>query len=238
MWKSHANDLTSLGFGNASTLGMQRLNNSVEGYFASQGSVQRTPAQQPAEPRRPMPKFDMNLKDLFSEEEIASRPLTHQPKIQLQNPHHMRPPVTEPPPAPTMSPHTPASNTSPQSTEGAYPHVHRTPSMSYQTTNQTPYAPFADTISQAHPDFSFENLDFLNDFPVADPNAGGFWAQHNNASTGAGANDFSFDLGFGNGGYDGSGAWEANGELFDTFFFGSGGGGGGGGGNGGGNGYS
>ena len=38
------------------------------------------------------------------------------------------------------------------------------------------------------------------------------------------SNTHDLDLNFGNSnsaGFDGSGAWEANGELFDTFFFGN-----------------
>ncbi|KAK4503715.1 hypothetical protein PRZ48_004630 [Zasmidium cellare] len=227
--------MSTTGFGNASTLGTQRLNNSPEGYFAGQSNVRRAPTQ-PAEPKRPMPKFDMNLKDLFSEEEIASRPLTHQPKMQLQQGLNIRPEQRHPPPPPPAPAMSPISNThtSPQSTEGAYPPLQRTPSatISYQTANQQPYAPFADTITQSQPDFSFDNLDFLNDFPVSDPTAGGFWGQHNNNNNtnSSNMNDFTFDMGFGGGGggagggFDGSGAWEANGELFDSFFFGSGGG--------------
>lgn len=86
--------------------------------------------------------------------------------------------------------------------------------MSYQTANQQPYLPFADTITQSQPEYSFDNLDFLNDFPVTDPSTA-IWGH---ASS-------DMDLGFGSGGtagFDGSGAWEANGELFDSFFFGNG----------------
>ncbi|CAK3765456.1 Positive regulator of purine utilization [Lecanosticta acicola] len=96
--------MSTTGFGNASTLGTQPLN-SPEGYFHHT----RAPSQQPPQPRRPMPKFDMNLKDLFSEEEIAGRPrpsLTHQPKTERrQRPqgfrlqHHHPPPL---PPSPSQ----------------------------------------------------------------------------------------------------------------------------------------
>lgn len=77
--------MSTTGFGAASTLATQPLKN-AEGYFGVWGnagtSSEELPSAQTAQ-RRQMPKFDMNLKDLFSTEELASRPLTHQSRLQV-----------------------------------------------------------------------------------------------------------------------------------------------------------
>lgn len=212
--------MSTTGFGNASTLGTQPLNSPTSQFRGVDRAQQRSGSTGPAtqssfQPKMPMPQFDYNLRDLFSDEELASRPLAHQPKL-----HGFGHGTTTP-----LSPYTPLpmhpalqqeqstqSALSPQSSLGAVPH--QQPSApSYQVSNQQPYQPFAETISQAQPDFSFEDLDFLDTFPVSDP--------HN---TWGNTNDL--DLGFTGGtGFDGNGAWEANGgvDLFDGFFFGNGG---------------
>ena len=209
------------GFGSTSTLSSQQLNSPDE-YFSSRGSMQQSASEtaqlKPAKRKMTMPKFDMNLKELFSEEEIANRPLTHQPKLQgfRQQAAHSSP----------SSYDSPSLSTSHQSI--SYPFETQTsppPSITLQTqqanlsfgiSNQQPYVPFAETISQTHPDFSFDDMSFLDTFPVSDPNPGswGGWS--------GGMNDL--DLGFGTGGtgsYDSNGNWDLNGvDMFGGFFFG------------------
>ncbi|WPH00233.1 Positive regulator of purine utilization [Acrodontium crateriforme] len=72
--------MNTTGFGNASTLSSQPLN-IPGGYFSSRSRAQSGASIGNGSPNLPsrrmrMPKFDMNLKDLFSEEEIANRPHT------------------------------------------------------------------------------------------------------------------------------------------------------------------
>lgn len=106
------------------------------------------------------------------------------------------------------------TNSSPQSNEGAsqYPPqlaLRRTSNNPpYQTVNQDAYTNYAGNV-HSQPDYSFDNLDFLTDFPVTDPGSN-IWGQNNELDAGVTA------------GFDGSGAWEANAELFDGsgFFFG------------------
>lgn len=78
--------MSTTGFGAASTLATQPLKN-PEGYFNISGSAGPEEFQSAqSDQRRQMPKFDMNLKDLFSDEEInASRPLAHQSRLQVCN---------------------------------------------------------------------------------------------------------------------------------------------------------
>ena len=223
--------MNSTGFGSQSNLGTQPVA-TAGGYFGQRNSIQRTLSQDqtPDAPRyrKPIPRFDMNLKDLFSEEEIDNRPVTRPPNapafLRSQNP--AAPPISldfKTPPVPTVqqSESFAFSSASPQSSTGGSQHQSApqsapdvSPSFSYQISNQQPYQPFAETISQAQPDFTFDNLDFLDTFPVADPSQN-LWGNSN-----------ELDLGFGTGGlagFDSSGAWEANSgvDLFDGFFFGN-----------------
>lgn len=207
------------GFGNTSTLGSQPLN-SPDGYFSNNDSAGMPQTAVEPDQRRPpkrkmtMPKFDMNLKDLFSDDEIASRPLTHQPKLQdfggglkikptsfgQHQTSHLQPPTY-----PFDQPSYGSSGT--QSSAA----------LSYPLSNQSTYNPLAETISQEHPDFTFDDMSFLDTFPVADPNPGswGGW------SDGTADLDLSFGTG-GTGGYDANGNYlDPNGiDLFNGFFFG------------------
>lgn len=99
----------------------------------------------------------------------------------------------------------------PQSNEGSsqYQHIdhRRISNTSYQNNNQNNYTGYPENGPHSLPDYSFDNLDFLTDFPVADPGANA-WGQ-----------TAELDLS-GTAGFDGSGAWEANAELFgDSGFF-------------------
>ncbi|USW48887.1 hypothetical protein Slin15195_G022060 [Septoria linicola] len=217
--------MSTTGFGNRSTLGTQPLNN-PEGYFAEnpESSRVKQEARTPHASRRQLPKFDMNLKDLFSEEEIASRPLHHQPKLQGFLRHIPKQPSVSPQLPTNASPRSSneAANQSSSSQLQPFPQASPSSSAAFQAVNQQQqqtYRSFTEPAPRpsSEPDFSFDNLDFLSEFPGVDPSAN-FWGH---ASDGT-------DLGFGNGangggGFDGSGAFEASGEVFDAFFFGSGG---------------
>jgi hypothetical protein len=207
-----------------------------------------------------MPKFDMNLQDLFSEEEIASRPFTyhhhhHRPKPQgfprhaPKKPRSQHAPISpqlststsaapgrEGTPPPTLRPPPAVSATATATTaqhhhhnhhhhhprdEGSSPssHSHPLPSPTHQPRGGS-HGPHdgGDPLSHPTPDFSFDHLDFLHDFPAVDPGAGaGFWGQ---------ANHDASALGFGSGGASGGfEAFQAN-ELMDEFWFGASGSGG------------
>lgn len=208
----------STGFGSASTLGSQPLN-SPTGYFDNRDSMDRTSSDldQPRPPKRKwtMPKFDMNLKDLFSDEEISNRPIMQQPKLQNFGQASQPRPTSFNLPSHMSDTNQLSSfqfgnqSASPTSFTSA-------PPPQFSLSNQQPYVPFAETISQAQPDFSFDDMGFLDTFPISDPNPGswGGWS----GSTG------DLDLGFGTGGtggYDANGNLDPNGvDLFAGFFFG------------------
>lgn len=94
------------------------------------------------------------------------------------------------------------------------------PQATYRITNTQQYAPLADSISQAQPELSFENCEFLDSFVVDGPNSQ-LWGNE-------------LDLGFGTGGTAGSyddSVWDNvdglasnNGgvDLFGGLFFGHG----------------
>ena len=209
------------GFGNASTLGSQPLMSSGS-YFSHRDSIDSIErrASDPDPPRPPkrkwtMPKFDMNLKDLFSDEEIATRPIMHQPNLQNFSQAAQSgtaafnlPSRSSDSSRPSSFPFTNPQPTSPSSFTSA-------PPQQFTLSNQQPYVPFAETISQSQPDFSFDDMSFLDTFPVSDPNPGswGGW------SGGAGDLDLGFGTG-GTGGYDAGGNWDQNVDMFGGFFFG------------------
>ena len=215
------------GFGDASTLGSQSLNNQ-SGYFNDRGSnLQQSPEKPPQAKRTKrkmtMPKFDMNLKDLFSDEEIANRPLTHQPKLHGFGGSKQADPASFNPSTLSTSHQSsnsfPSSNsdvqTSPQQSYGS-PYQISSSDLSLTLSNQQPYQPFAETISQAQPDFTFDDMSFLDTFPVADPNPGtwGSWT--------GGMNDLDLSFGTGGtGGFDASGNWDPNSfDMLNGLFFG------------------
>ena len=207
------------GFGNASTLGSQPLSSPVS-YFGRHDSLpRRTSNTDPEHPRPPkrkwtMPKFDMNLKDLFSEVEISNRPLMHQTKLQKfgQQSTFGSASINLPTQTsdPTQSSSFPLSN-SPGSFTSA-------PPQHFTLTNQQPYVPQLDTMSQSQSqsDFSFDDMSFLDTFTTSDATARdwGGWS----GSTG------DLDLGFGTGGMssnDSNGNFDPSGvDMFGGFFFG------------------
>jgi hypothetical protein len=217
------------GFGSQSTLSSQPLHSPVD-YFAGQGTAHQFPAdgkqqQRPAKRRMTMPKFDMNLRDLFDDEELAGRPLQNQPipqafDVGFSEADHGRLP-------PLLTNQSPSNTNLYSNLQGSPAATYTSPSygQNVQSTlsNQQPYVPFAQTISQTQPDFSFGDMSFLDSFTVSDPTPGswGGWSR-------GGVNDL--DLGFGTGGtatYDVNGEWDENTvDMFGGFFFGNEGGGG------------
>ena len=241
------------GFGNASILATQRLGGQPpDGHFDHQHpmDVAPIPIATSAPRRRHLPQFDMNLKDLFSDEELASQPISYSSKL--------------PPPPPTMihaatqhhhhhHQHIKSQPLSPQYTNVSRAHIEAMHSsdrlsdnadvLSSSVTNQPTVNPGFDggetPSSSSYPPLTqqqldennaaaaaaWSDLDFLRDFPMADPNGasgGGIWG-------GGVGTPSDMDLGSNSGvsgataGFDSSGAWEANSELLDTYFFGAGG---------------
>jgi hypothetical protein len=180
--------------------------------------------------RRPVPRFDMNLKDLFSDDETDKRSFS---RVSNQV-NAMRPP---PPPGlkheaqqHTIQPFTADLKISPQlrtpqqsyfnpspnfssSNTPALPPPQQLPSP-YQVASQLPYNAFAHNTNSQYPDIGgFSDLDFLDSFPV----------QGSSGTADAGMQDvgIGFGMGFGDGTHDWS---DGNGfDLFDGFFFGPGG---------------
>jgi hypothetical protein len=188
-------------------------------YFAQQQS------------RRPAPRFDMNLKDLFSDDETDKRSFS---RVSNQV-NAMRPPPPPPikpePQQQNIQPFTadlkisPQLRTHQQQSFFTSPNfTSNNPSLSpsiaqsspYQVSNQLPYNTFAHNINSQYPDIGgFSDLDFLDSFPVQ-------------GSAGQGDNNGSLQdvgIGFGMGFGDGTHDWsDGNGfDLFDGFFFGPGG---------------
>jgi hypothetical protein len=206
--------MSTTGFGNASTLSSQPLNSPSE-YFRPQPIIPPVTAAGDDVGRRklPMPQFDMNLKDLFSDDELANRPPAYQPRAYGHADPIASLGLDRVPSAEVHSEHSAFSVMSPQSTSGAsqYHHQAQSSAHAFQLSNQQPYNGLAETISQVQPDMTFDDLSFLDSFPVADPNNA--WAYSGD-----------LDLGFGTGGtgMDGNGQWDSNAgpDLFDGFFFG------------------
>jgi len=215
--------MSTTGFGNSSTLGSQPLN-SLHGYFSRKGGRQHSasPATSQAQPspfKAQMPQFDLNLKDLFSAEEIANRPITHPPNLQnLTSSRRTGQSASfEAADMAQSNADTPAlANTNAHTFSGReqYDMQNQPATSTYPMADQQHEyrPPFDQTISQ--PDFTADDLGFLDTFPIGEPNTNP-WVNGND-----------LDLGYGTGGtgFDGNGAWEANGgvDLFDGFFFGNG----------------
>ncbi|KAF2130625.1 hypothetical protein P153DRAFT_289112 [Dothidotthia symphoricarpi CBS 119687] len=191
--------------------------------------------------RRPIPRFDMNLKDLFSDDETDKRSFS---RVSNQV-NAMRPPPTPAvkeniftadlkispqlrthgfafPTAQTI--HSPQQNhPQPRQSFSPPPAQPNTLPSPYHLPNQLPYNAFTQNINPSYPDLGFNDLDFLDSFPVhggsvaADGNASGASAS-GNAMQDVG---IGFGMGFGDGTHDWS---DGNGfDLFDGFFFGPGG---------------
>ena len=198
---------------------------------------QRQQQQQHAQQaRRPMPRFDMNLRDLFTDDESTNRP-----SAQRRGPFPMaRPPVAAVkreggaagfPGTPTgaayqqkqISPrlYAPSPPIDPSLQTTPPPMARQSPSQHhyYPRGGQNYMAPGSQGVAS-----HMEGFEFLQDFQLPDQGVLGQAGQ-------APGNYGEFDMGFGAGGlaFDGGGQpWDENGgfDLFDGFFFGGTNGGG------------
>jgi hypothetical protein len=186
--------------------------------------------------RRPAPRFDMNLKDLFSDDETDKRsfsrvsnqvnamrppppPIKHE-QAQPQQQHAIQPFTADLKISPQLRTHQhqPFFPSSPNFTSPN----NNNPTLSsspYQISTQLPYPAYAQNATPAYPDMAgFSDLDFLDSFPAPGSGAQG------DASAGMQDVGMGFGMGFGDGSHDWS---DGNGfDLFDGFFFGPGGTGG------------
>jgi len=186
--------------------------------------------------RRPMPRFDMNLRDLFTDDESTNRP-----SAQRRGPFPMARPAAAAvkregapgfPGTPTgaayqqkqISPrlYAPSPPIDPSLQSTPPPMARQSPSQHhyYPRGGQSYVAPGPQGLA-GH----VEGFEFLQDFQLPDQSGVSGQAGH-----GAG-NYGEFDMGFGAGGlaFDGGGQpWDENGgfDLFDGFFFGGTNGGG------------
>lgn len=187
--------------------------------------------------RRPIPRFDMNLKELFSEDETDKRsfsrisnqinsmrpppaPPIKQEQQQIQTfatdlkispqmrTHQQQPYAFDPNLRPPQTIPSPQQGFSTSTTPTLSPPLSQAPLPSpYQVSNQLPYNAFAQNISSTYPDMGFSDLDFLDSFPVQ--GAGGVG---NQADAAGGLQDLGFGMGFGDGTHDFS-----DGTGFDLF---------------------
>jgi hypothetical protein len=198
-------------------------------------------------PQKRQPEFDYDLRNLFSDEESASRPLiryNNMPKMSpaqrqsLSIPQQMPILKAEPsnaglspqqyPPYPTASPLTSSSLTSPvmanqiPQNNPTYPQQQPSP-VAYGTSipNSTTYSNFANQIQTQYPGLSpFSDLDFLDTLPLGQ---GGQDSTDPGQAMDPGFADFNMDFGMGwDGSLPGAGMGEEGGgvDLFDGFFFG------------------
>ncbi|KAF1911377.1 fungal-specific transcription factor domain-containing protein [Ampelomyces quisqualis] len=215
-----------------------RSDTEMQGYSSGHASNNNYFAQQQS--RRSVLRFDMNLKNLFSEDETDKRSFSRvsnqvnamrppPPPIKAEpQPYNVQPFTADLKISPQLRTHQQQSFfASPNFTSNnptlspAIPQSPPNPMPSpYQVPNQLPYNAFAQSINSTYPDIGgFSDLDFLDSSPVqgsagqADTNSGGM------QDVGIG-----FGMGFGDGTHDWS---DGNGfDLFDGFFFGPGGTGG------------
>jgi hypothetical protein len=209
-----------------------RSDTDMQGYSARPGNNYFAQPQS----RRPAPRFDMNLKDLFSDDETDKRsfsrvsnqvnamrppplPIKHEPQSHQQQ--ALQPFTADL----KISPQLRTNQTDPSSSQQQpfFTSPNFSPPLSqtspYQISNQLPYTTFAQNINSTYPDIGgFSDLDFLDSFPVQGSSGG--------QADAAGMQDvgIGFGMGFGDGSHDWS---DGNGfDLFDGFFFGPGGTGG------------
>lgn len=195
-------------------------------------------------PRRPV--FDMDLRDLFSDEETAARPLSrlaYYPipplQTQFQPPPNPNIPIKRESVSTTSKPLSPqayqgsglqgpnaittAALNSPTSTSIPPANLAARQQNAYSLSNQAPYSNFAAQIQTQYPMMSpLSDLDFLDTLPLGgDANAG---AGNGMGQAAHGFSDFDLALGMGwDGNLPGQGWGDDSGgnlDLFDGFFSG------------------
>lgn len=195
-----------------------RSDTDMQGYGARNTSGFFGHQQQQQHQRRPVPRFDMNLKDLFSDDETDKRSFS---RVSNQV-NAMRPPPTPMKSEPRMQPFTADLKISPQlrtthqqqnnffaaspnmtspNQQNAFsttPPANPPMPSPYQISNQVPYNNFAQNVTSSYPDLGFSDLDFLDSFPAQGASGGGA-----DASSG-GVQDIGigFGMGFGDGTHD------------------------------------
>jgi hypothetical protein len=197
-----------------------RADTDMQGYTPSNSAGYLSHTQQ----RRPVPRFDMNLKDLFSDDETDKRSFS---RVSNQV-NAMRPPPN-PMKSEQMQPFTADLKISPQmrTTHQSQPNFFASPNQQnafstttppanppmpspYQIPATLPYTAFSQSqnMNSAYPDLGFSDLDFLDSFP----------SQGSGGGSGSQDVGIGFGMGFGDGTHDWS---DGNGlDLFDGFFFG------------------
>lgn len=206
-------------FGRASTLAMQPLS-SPGGYFTDRDDLSRSgnssAPTNAASATKPRPIFDQDLSTLFSEDELAHRPLTSRPKLQQYD-------STGPSTLPVQStfglpssvqaeaPVYPSPDQ--QSGSGASQYTQAGPPQ--QVADVQGYNALSETMSQPSMELDLDTLSWLNGFTSNDPD-------HNLLPTG---NELDFGFGTGNAiGYDqGGDNWDMAGnvDLSGGLFFGN-----------------
>lgn len=151
--------------------------------------------------RRMLPKFDMNLNSLFSDDELTQKPLAPMMQATLSSPT-----------ASSQSIHAPQLRTQRSST------------TSYEMSNTAQHAPLATSINAAQPEMQFDKLDFLDSLMIENPSQP-LWMDGFELDLGFGTGGTAGQE------VDPSGHWQSstdeskahNGgvDLFDGFFFGS-----------------
>lgn len=242
----------STGFGRASTLASQPLNdpNHVNSRDEQQKTAVTSTQPQELKSGGALPQFDMDLKALFSEDEIASRPLAQQFKLHTtaKRSRQMQigaaPQVSSTPAGQqgagrnvedytqttSMLHQSPTTVCAASATTQQPLYDQQYPRTSHSTTlsSQTPFQPLVQPLAGPQQDYALDaDLSFLDTFPFSD--------------TSSGQNDWSngwndFDMGFATGGAGGT-AWDSGADwtglsgggvdMFDGFFFGGDGGNGG-----------
>lgn len=249
--------MSTTGFGVASSLGTQPLN-SPAGYFGSANvagisipeaiSEKSSPQQPIRREQRSVPRFDMNLRDLFSDDELGQRMQSGRgslgnafPQPRLQHQASMQSaPYPQQPTYTNSSPHSNAVRTSTTSPFQQNHHSQFTPMMTSPPPQQPTYATMqgmqpafasltenAGFSQQPQADFAFDTtgfgLDFLDAYQA--PSTTGNQDNSNAWSTysGFGASG-ELDFGFGTGGTAGWEGMATGGGADDTTGWADGGG--------------
>ena len=201
-------------------------------FFGNRRQQQQQQQQQPQ--RRPIPRFDMNLKDLFSDDETDKRSFSRvsnqvnamrpPPAPMKTNPQLQQPFTADLKISPQFRSHQQTSffaaspeMTSPnqQNNFSTTPPANPPLPSPYQVSSQLSYNSFSQNMNSSYPDLGgFSDLDFLDSFPIQ--GSGGSGGESNPG----GMQDvgIAFGMGFGDGTHDWS---DGNGlDLFDGFFFG------------------
>lgn len=185
--------------------------------------------------QRPRPRFDMNLGDLFADDETAfhqfSRPSRTVPFAQQQQQQQRARSLQNQQMSPSMQEDAFANHPGSQTTSPAMTQASPQQQTLPQMPGQMQYNAFTESTQSPYQEVgAFSDFDWLDSFPLgtgpSNPNAQ-FATSSGAANTNAEGNMGALDLGFGMGWDGGAGNhdWADGGsfDLFDGFFFGNGG---------------